>query len=72
MKLLLVEESRLFTCIFLSDSILRGTPGCALPFIKFCLFLAYASLEFILENISLVQDVSHTYVFLYTNLDCFL
>ena len=27
--------------MFLSDSILRGTPGCALPFIKFCLFLAY-------------------------------
>jgi hypothetical protein len=26
-----------------------------------------SSLEFILENISLVQDVSHTYVFLYTN-----
>jgi hypothetical protein len=27
--------------MFLSDSILRGTPGCALPFKKFCLFLAY-------------------------------
>jgi len=31
-----------------------------------------SSLEFILENISLVPDVSHTYVFFYTNLDCFL
>jgi len=39
MKLLLVEESWLFTCMFLSDSILRGHLD--VPFIKFCLFLAY-------------------------------
>lgn len=37
----MVEESRLFTWMFLSGSILRGTRGCILSVGMFCLFLSY-------------------------------